>query len=451
MRKPLLTVEPPPTAGLVRSSLRRNFSWILVGNVTYTAAQFAVLIVLARLTNAEMVGELGLALAITAPVMILFNLGLRQVEATDAQTRYGINSYLALRLATVAMALAVILGIVVLTGLERHTAIVVILVGIAKAFEAISDVLYGALEQRERMVRVGTSLIVKGTLSVLAVIVAVLVTGDVLWAAGALAFTWAAVALGYDRASVARVLEPDRNGAPIKDCGHRKVLRPKWQLGELTRLAWLSLPLGIAIMLVSLNTNIPRYFVEGYVGRAALGVYVALTYPLVATSAVVVALGQSVTPRLARHHANGDTRAFVSLLTRMIAFGTALGVAAVGVGLLLGRPLLGLLFGARYADQSGVFVWLLVGSMIANLASVLGFAMTALHLFKVQPVLLGASAATCAAASYVLVSRVGLTGAAWATIAAFAVQAAGSAAVIARALGAGKRAPSSSRVERGAG
>src|ERR1700680_3696421 len=81
---PVLAEAPPDTVrvsfGLRRwpdaatgLSLRRNFAWTLAGNLIYTACQWAVLIVIVKSTTPAMVGQFALALAVTAPIMILAN------------------------------------------------------------------------------------------------------------------------------------------------------------------------------------------------------------------------------------------------------------------------------------------------------------------------------------------------------------------------------------------
>jgi O-antigen/teichoic acid export membrane protein len=42
------------------------------------------------------------------------------------------------------------------------------------------------------------------------------------------------------------------------------------------------LPLGVVAALVLLNTNIPRYFIERYLGEWELGIFAALAYIMVA-------------------------------------------------------------------------------------------------------------------------------------------------------------------------
>ncbi|UCC65154.1 MAG: oligosaccharide flippase family protein, partial [Anaerolineae bacterium] len=143
----------------VALSLRANFSWTLVGNVVYAACQWGMLVVLAKLGSPEMVGQFALGLAITVPIMAFATLKTRLVQATDAKGEYQFGDYFGLRLITTAMALLVVAGVVLVSGYRRETALVILALGIAKAFESISDVFYGLLQQRERMDRVAKSLL----------------------------------------------------------------------------------------------------------------------------------------------------------------------------------------------------------------------------------------------------------------------------------------------------
>ncbi len=78
--------------------LRENFAWTLAGSAFYHACQWGVLVVLARLEDAETVGRFALALALSAPVMIFANLHLRAVLVTDAGGEHTFAEYLGLRL-----------------------------------------------------------------------------------------------------------------------------------------------------------------------------------------------------------------------------------------------------------------------------------------------------------------------------------------------------------------
>jgi O-antigen/teichoic acid export membrane protein len=420
---------------LQRLSLRRNFSWTLAGNVVYVGCQWGMLMVLAKLGSPAMVGRFALGLAVCAPVLMFTNFQLRAVQATDAKDEYRFRDYVGLRILGTAVALAVIAGIAALAGYSREAALVVLLVGVAKSVESLSDVIYGLLQKHERMDRIAISMMIKGIGSLLALGALVALTHSVAWGVVGLCVMWTVVLVTYDAGNAARLLrlaDASRWGAVSA------ALHGSRAFGRLGRLARLSLPLGVVGMLVSLNANIPRYFIEHYGGEAALGYFSAMAYLMVAGTMVVGALGQSATPRLARHYVE-DLDAFTRLVWRLVALGTVLGLAALLAAGFFGREILTVLYRRDYAAHSDVLVWLMAAAAMGYLASMLGYAMTAARYFKVQaPVfalVVGVNVAACA----LLVPSRGLIGAAWAMVIALGVQLLSAAAVTAHAVRAARR------------
>jgi len=404
----------------VRLSLRANFLWNLAGNVAYTACQWGMLVALAKLGDAEMVGQFALALAVTAPVFMFTNLHLRGVQATDARGEHDFGEYLGLRLVMTTAALAVIAGLAVGIGATWATVAVIVAVGVAKAAEAVSDVCYGLLQKHERMDRIAISMTAKGILSLLALAVTVYLTQSMLWGAVALALSWFSVLAAYDVSSVAGL-----------DAGS---ITPRWHARALWTIARLALPLGVVKFLVSFTAIVPRYFIEHFQGLGELGIFAAISYMVLASNRVLCALGESISPRMATFYAAGDKAALRALLIRLVAFGALLGGGVVALALVAGREVLTLFYRAEYAEHVSVFVWVAVGGIVANAASALTYSMTATRYFFVQaPMFLAAGLVTAAACAW-LVPVYELVGAAWAVAIGQAVLVAGGAVVMFRAL-----------------
>src|SRR3954471_24801543 len=112
------------------------------------AAQFAMLVALAKLGHPQMVGQFAFGLAITAPLFLLANLRLRTVLATDVDQSRPFTDYLLVRLLTTGAALVASIGIAFVTG-----NLVVAALGFSKSVESISDLYYGAMQRRELMDR----------------------------------------------------------------------------------------------------------------------------------------------------------------------------------------------------------------------------------------------------------------------------------------------------------
>ena len=414
-------------------SLRANFSWTFVGNVVYSACQWGMLAVIAKLGSPEAVGRFALGLAITAPVIMFANLQLRVVQATDARRHYRFGDYLGLRLIMTWLALIVIAGIALFSGYKQETVLVVCIVGLSKAFEAVSDVLFGLLQQRERMDRIAISLIVKGVFSVVALGVMYQVTGSLVWGLASLTVVWAAVLVGYDVPNTRLMLRTPDTGladlhfdTPVVD----QAFRPHWDKRILINLARLALPLGFVMLLVSLNVNIPRYFLEHYRGERELGIFAALAYMMVAGRTVMFALGWAASPRLATYYATRDLRSFRNLLVKLSGIGLLLGTSAVLVVVVAGRTILTLLYGPEYAEHVDLFIWLTVAAGIGYVASLVGYGITAAQYFKSQLCLFVLIAIATVLASVLLIPSQGLQGAAMTLLVAALIELFGSVPII---------------------
>jgi O-antigen/teichoic acid export membrane protein len=398
-------------------SLRANFSWTFVGNIVYAACQWAMLVVLAKLGAPEVVGQFALGLAITAPVIMLTNLQLRGVQATDARREYRFGDYLGLRLAVTPLALVVIVGITLVSGYGWQTALVIFFVGLAKVFESISDVFYGLLQQHEQMDRIAISMMVKGPLSLVALGAAMVITGNIVCGTAALAAVWAFRLFTYDMPSGAAVLRTAHAEGDASES-----IWPRWERRRMLRLTWLALPLGFVMMLGSLMTNIPRYFIERFDGTHELGIFAAMAYIVIAGTTVVDALGQAVSPRLAQQYAAGEMGAFRTLTAKVLGISALLAAGGVLLSLIAGRQVLTLLYRPEYAAHLAIFIWVVAAAGMGYLASVCGYAMTAARQFTIQVPIYALSIAVVTLACAWLVPGHGLLGAAWAIFVMFAIQ-----------------------------
>jgi len=396
------------TAELKPLSMRSNFTWTIFGSGIYGVCQWGMLIALAKLGSAEMVGRFALGLAICAPVVMFTNMQLRNVQATDAKGEYQLSDYLTLRLWSSTLALVVIGVITLIAQYRFEVTAVVIIIALAKVVESISDALFGFLQKHERLDLVSLSMMVKGPASLAALAALIYWTNNVLWGAAGMLLVWSTILLTYDLSNVRRL---QKTLGESKSLEWSRILRPK-QLATARRLAWLSLPLGIVGLLDSLNVNVPRYIIERVLGEAALGHFAAMAYVIVAGNMIVAALAHSAAPRLSQTYTR-DIEEFKSLVWKLVQFGSVLGLAGVLIALFWGRQFLTLLYTAEYAVHAQVFVWLMLAAAFGFLARFLVCSMTAARCFKAQAPLYAIALLVLAALSVWLVPQAGLLGAAY--------------------------------------
>jgi O-antigen/teichoic acid export membrane protein len=176
------------------------------------------------------------------------------------------------------------------------------------------------------------------------------------------------------------------------------------------------------MMLISLNSNIPRYFIEQYFGKRELGIFAAIAYLMVMGNMIVNALGQSAVPRLAKYYALGNSIAFRTLLFKLITIAVLLGGGGVLVAFVDGRQILTVLYRPEYAEHTNLFVWLMVVAGINYLFSFMGYAMTAARYFRIQIPLFATGTFSCTIACISLLPKLGLLGAAIALLISATIQ-----------------------------
>lgn len=388
-------------------SLRRNFTWAFAGSLVLALCQFAIIIAFAKVAGAGAAGDWTLALAITAPVFIFFQLKLRQVQATDARGENSWGEFLSVRILGMTAALVTIAGVIAVRYRDT-TGLVIAGLALARAFEGGSDLVYGQLQRHEQMDRIARSQIGRGLSGMFAGGAALVATHSAVWVALS-----TAAAYGLWLAWDVRSLRSTYGG------GEFGPSRDPARLGRLVRTA---APLGMVTAIGSLQVNVPRYFLEGNASRAELGVFGSLSQLLFFGSIVVAALASAALPGMARQAAAHEWGGLRRRIAQLMTLGFALGLGAILVASVLGTAILRLIYSEEYARHADVLVWLAVTSGLVWSYVFLGTALDAMRKFHIQPWIHGTSTAVIAIGAAFLVPAHGMRGAVWAMLIGYSVE-----------------------------
>ncbi|MCO6435691.1 MAG: oligosaccharide flippase family protein [Phycisphaerae bacterium] len=390
-------------------SLAANFRWMFAGNIVNALCQWGMLAALARLADKASVGHFVLGMSIAAPILALTMLQLRSVLVTDARDEYAFADYFGNRILWTAAALVAIVAIAVPASPDASALWIVIFVGVARCSESLSDIVRGLFQRRERMDLSGISLMLKGLVGLAVLILAVRLTGNVPIGVATMALSGYAIYQLYDMRRAHGLVRRDPDGESTR-------LSPRFHWPVVQRLTVVAFPLGIVMALITLQANIPRYFLQLFAGSAALGYFGAIVYPMMAGIMVTTALGQAASPRLAVHYLS-DRTAFLRLLVRMCALSAALGVLLILGVLVAGDWVLWLIYGPDYTAYHAEFLVVSIAMAVQLVGSCLGFGLTAARHFRSQAVLSALACLVTTIASLALIPDRGVMGAAWAVVA----------------------------------
>ncbi len=396
-------------------SLKKNVAWTFAGNVVNAMCQWGILVVLAKLGTAEIVGQYAMGLAVAGPILMFASLQLRRFQATDSRHEFRFGDYLGLILFSSLAGWLTVTSVAWWDSNSVEDLWVISAVGLCKAFEMIADTFYGLLQQHERLDRITKSRILHGVSSMVALCLGVWLTGSVLWGTVGYAAMRLLVIVTYDVPGALWILQSagQTSGTSFRRrlTAALSEIRPRWELSRLRPLAMLGLPMGVISLLMSLQTNIPRYFVEEHLGKAELGMFCAIAALMTVGVTVVRAIDQSCIPRLAKLHASGQGREFCWLFLKMVTIYLLLGLVGVWSVRWGGRTLLMWLFQPEYAIHTDVFETVMQLAVTAYVTGALSSALVAARYITGQLPLLCVSLVTAFASSYWLVPEYGLWGA----------------------------------------
>ncbi|GAB4129333.1 lipopolysaccharide biosynthesis protein [Thermopirellula anaerolimosa] len=415
------TAGRPEPRALPPLGIHWNLAWVFSGNAVRSVARAVLLILLVKWAGWEAAGVYIAALALTGPIFAVTDLGLRPLLINDVAREYPFQHYFSLRLvgSAAAWGVAVVLGLVL--GYSFHRVALILCAAATRFWDGASDILHGVLQREERMDRIGLSLILRHLLGVAAFCGAIHWGGTITLAAALDALAAVAVCLAWDLPNAQRLLrglrreddsahtsgesadvasrKPSADTAALaeyrthgstvcrrealhgdRDQEHVSFVRPTPVWGSLIRH---SIPLAIVAFEINLITNVPRYVVESVLGPASLAIFASLLQLAGMGMIFVVAMGQTMSPRLARYYRQGDHRGFLRLLAGVTTVSALLGVVPWMIVISGWGPLvLQWLFRDDMARHWDMAVWVMGSAVILYLTGPLGRALDTLLRFK---------------------------------------------------------------------
>lgn len=370
--------------------------YLLCGSLVGAAMQWVILLIIARDSGAAGAGQYALAQAVVIPTSYLAWLALRQQMSVYRDDEFHWGDYVALRaFAPALLYLAVLIALMIVWGMTQQVTLTAS-VFLLKFAEGFFDLAFGRLQSEDRTRAILTSSVLRAALSIPVFLGALALGASTAAAIAAMAVSWLVMYFAIDHPRLGRsTASPTQRSA----------------LPRIGALLWRSAPLGMAGLVMSISSNIPRFALDYYEGAAQLGYFAAASHFLVIGGLATTSIGQAVLPMLSHRAQDGDRAGFFGILISVSALITLCGLLAAPFAWLIGDPIMTALYGPAFAGQRDVLVAgaLAAGPMFA--ASFLAFSATAIRAAHIAAWIYALMALVTAALAVVLVPGFGAIGA----------------------------------------
>jgi O-antigen/teichoic acid export membrane protein len=353
----------------VKNKLKSKLSWSLFGNIIYALSQWGVVTIIAKYGTSRDLGIYSIGLAVTAPIVLFFNFQLRTILATDSKNEYEFKQYYGGRIIHLTISFLIILPVSFIYGENKETIIAIILMGLVKYFESLSDIFMGLFQKKGRIDLIGKSQLFRGIFTVVIFGLSFVLTRNVILSVCGLLITMIVRFISYD----------------MKKAQEYADIIPSFD--SWLRLIRIALPLGIVSLINSLNTNIPRYLLDRLSSPSDLGIYSALSYVLVAANMLITPISLLAAPKLADAYNNNRVKQFVKLNIILILFSTLVFIPIILILIIKGENVLKILYSDEYATYNYEFIIINCSMLFSFYTTFFNLSIVAARFIQIQPII----------------------------------------------------------------
>lgn len=344
------------------------------------AVPMVIVLILNRVGSAEDVGLYSYAYAVTAPLQAFLGFHARAFIAVNRLNGHCVEDFLAQRVYMAGALFTSLIVIAIWNGKGSGDAAVLLAMGLVRVADSLGEISIGVMQRHHRPGLMTAAYGVRAGISVCC-------------------FTWFFI----DRYPLwIALIVVSFSGLLTFFLLDRRILA---KMGEPINL-WTTAnsllsfkPITLSLSLVSagflnafsvIESNVPRYVLDEFVGLRDLGVYTTLGFGLAIVTNLVHPLyfmTFAQLGRLAQKHDAESQAAFKRLVTFNLSVTAVFGILLVLAAGMCRETFLSTLLGDRFGQQSALLMVMAIGAAVGLVRSCLGFVLTSLNALRSQSIL----------------------------------------------------------------
>jgi O-antigen/teichoic acid export membrane protein len=320
---------------------------VTLGNVAVAAAQWYLIWLFARESGPAAVGQYSSLIALTTPIFITAQLGLRNLYITLRRfVRWSI--YLALRAAGILVATLLVLGVVLVVS-ERFSLSLALAILSIKIFDSGADLYFARLQREEKLLTYGAITLANAGGTVVVATALIMATGSIV------AGVWGSAVVSAAALAAAVILAPPAAQSPSVDNPSR----------ELRVVVAAGVPLALSHGIYSVLSYLPIAVVGWFGSTSDVGLYTSAAYLVVFANLVGASAQTVVLPSYRRlFDASGGSTLLRHASARSFITAASLSPLVL-LAILVGPMLLVLVYGPEFVLSRTTVLLLALAAVIA--------------------------------------------------------------------------------------
>jgi O-antigen/teichoic acid export membrane protein len=381
-------------------NLKSGISITLIANIVFAISQWIIIAGLNYSGSTYIVGQYAYALALAGVFLTIGQLGLRPYLLSSKISTAELDKIFHTRCISSFIAF-ISLFIYVLIVVEEKYWLLIIVLGIVKVVENISDICHGYFQRNFQILLIAKSRILRSLISPVLFIGIYISTQSVVYAS-----------LGMFISLLITFVLIDRGALVEQNISLFKINK----LTSYFKIINSSMPMGVATVLVILVVNIPLFTLKSYYSDQVVGIYASIFYFVVAGSLILQSVMQVLSPTISHNIKNHQSKVVKSLIFKGYVLASVLGLLGVAVAIFFGEFVLELLYGKAFGNQLNLLIAAALLNWVLAYQAIGGVSLTSFGSFKFQMKTMLFVLPICWLGSLALVSKYSAQGAMFAGI-----------------------------------
>lgn len=326
-------------------SLKSEFTWNILGSITYAASSLIYLLIVTRSVGANDAGVFAIAFANAQLMLAIGRYGMRTFQSTDIKGQYSFGTYLVSRICTCIAMLLVNFAYIVLNGFSLYKSYIILWVCVLKMLDAVEDVFHGLFQVKSRLDISGKLQMIRNVFSVVVFFAAILITRQLLFTCILTSILSLIICLSINIPFAAKYDNISLNFS----------VRP------LKRLLIDCFPLFAATFLSIYIYNAPKYAIDRYLIEEMQTYYSILFMPTFIINLFSEFAFKPLLVRMADLWINDKARELMNSIIKLLGWIALLSIVALIGGYILAIPFLSLIYGIDLTTFKEEFMILLLG------------------------------------------------------------------------------------------
>lgn len=331
-------------------NVKKAFLWNMIGSSCYSVSSFLYLMVVTRICGVELAGFFSLSYATAQLLLTIGRYGMRTYQATDLREKYLFGEYIASRIITCGLMIA-IGAVYSAISFSGEYVVISCFVILMKMIDAVEDVYHGNFQQKYHVELMGKMLALRNVYSAVAFTIMLLLVRDLNITCIFTSVSSLILCLGINSYFTDRFLGKE------KTC--------KIRSDHVLQLLKICTPLFIGTFLSLLLYNIPKYAMANVMRDEYQTYYSILFMPSFVITLMSEFVFKPTITTIAELWWENNKKKFVQYIFRIIGILLICCAGIVLAGHLLGRSLLEIIYGVDLSPYKLHFIVLLIGGGIS--------------------------------------------------------------------------------------